>query len=84
MKRLTLRGSTLRSRTPEYQHKLLGDFEKTALPLILKGEMEVKVHEVSAQLRPCMTIPETRLTQVAGLPLDESRRCAQGDGGQQE
>lgn len=47
-KRLTIKGSTLRSRSPEYQGDLLGRFEREALPQ-LGGEgapMAVKVHEV--------------------------------------
>jgi NADPH:quinone reductase-like Zn-dependent oxidoreductase len=46
-KRLTIKGSTLRSRTVEYQKELLQSFEKDALGLITKGEMKVQVHEVS-------------------------------------
>jgi len=45
-KRLTLKGSTLRSRTAEYQRDLLRRFEENALPLIKKGKMRVEVHEV--------------------------------------
>lgn len=45
-KRLTLKGSTLRSRTPEYQEKLLKHFEEDALPLIVEKKMKVEVHEV--------------------------------------
>lgn len=45
-KRLTLKGSTLRSRTVEYQSKLLQSFKEKALPLILDGQMTVEVHEV--------------------------------------
>lgn len=45
-KRLTLKGSTLRSRTVEYQADLLQRFREHALGLIQEGKMEVKVHEV--------------------------------------
>lgn len=45
-KRLTLKGSTLRSRTVDYQGALLRGFEKDALPLIREGKMRVEVHEV--------------------------------------
>jgi putative PIG3 family NAD(P)H quinone oxidoreductase len=45
-KRLTVRGTTLRSRAPEYQGELLGRFEKEALPMIVKGDMKVSVHDV--------------------------------------
>lgn len=45
-KRLTLKGTTLRSRTVEYQADLLGRFEKHALGLIREGKMRVEVHEV--------------------------------------
>jgi NADPH:quinone reductase-like Zn-dependent oxidoreductase len=45
-KRLTVRGTTLRSRSPEYQGELLGRFEKEALPMIVKGDMKVSVHDV--------------------------------------
>ncbi|EIW65898.1 hypothetical protein TREMEDRAFT_70350 [Tremella mesenterica DSM 1558] len=45
-KRLTLRGTTLRSRDENYQGNLLGRFRDEALPLIVKGEMKVEVHEV--------------------------------------
>lgn len=45
-KRLTLKGTTLRSRTVEYQADLLGRFEKYALGLIREGKMKVEVHEV--------------------------------------
>ena len=46
-KRLTLKGSTLRSRTVDYQGALLRGFEKDALPLIREGKMRVEVHEVN-------------------------------------
>jgi NADPH:quinone reductase-like Zn-dependent oxidoreductase len=45
-KRLTLKGTTLRSRTVDYQADLLQRFEEHALPLIKAGEMRVEVHEV--------------------------------------
>ena len=45
-KRLTLKGTTLRSRTVEYQADLLERFEKHALPLITAGKMKIEVHEV--------------------------------------
>lgn len=45
-KRLTLKGSTLRSRDLEYQSNLLGQFEKNALPKIYDGKMVIAVHEV--------------------------------------
>ncbi|RSH86759.1 uncharacterized protein EHS24_005031 [Apiotrichum porosum] len=45
-KRLTLKGSTLRSRTVEYQAKLLDSFKNDALPLIVDGKMKVEVHDV--------------------------------------
>lgn len=45
-KRLTLKGSTLRSRTVEYQRGLLEKFEELALPKLVKGEMKVIVHDV--------------------------------------
>lgn len=45
-KRLTIKGSTLRSRTVEYQAELLRKFEKDALGMIREGKMKVEVHEV--------------------------------------
>jgi uncharacterized protein YaaW (UPF0174 family) len=48
-KRLTVKGSTLRSRTVEYQSELLRRFEKDALGMIREGKMKVEVHEVSAE-----------------------------------
>lgn len=45
-KRLTIKGSTLRSRSIEYQRDLLKQFEKDALGKIVKGEMRIEVHEV--------------------------------------
>ncbi|WVQ79971.1 hypothetical protein IAT38_002072 [Cryptococcus sp. DSM 104549] len=45
-KRLTVKGSTLRSRTVEYQHALLKTFEKSVLPGVLDGTIKIKVHEV--------------------------------------
>lgn len=44
--RLTLKGSTLRSRDQDYQADLIGRFEKHALPLIRDGKVKVEVHEV--------------------------------------
>lgn len=49
-KRLNIKGSTLRSRSAEYQGELLGRFEKEALPYLggeKEGkEMKVSIHEV--------------------------------------
>nr|ADE10073.1 ADH N [Tremella fuciformis] len=45
-KRLTIKGSTLRSRNADYQGKLLHMFRDNALPKIIGGEMSVEVHEV--------------------------------------
>jgi len=45
-KRLTLKGSGLRSRSPEYQKHLLQQFEERAMPLILKKQISVEIHEV--------------------------------------
>jgi NADPH:quinone reductase-like Zn-dependent oxidoreductase len=45
-KRLTLKGSTLRSRDVGYQKQLLDKFEELALPKIVKGDMKVMVHDV--------------------------------------
>jgi hypothetical protein len=48
-KRLTIKGSTLRSRTTEYQGELLQRFEEEALGMIGgegEGRLKVKVHEV--------------------------------------
>lgn len=45
-KRLTLKGTTLRSRDVEYQADLLERFEKHALPKIREGKLKVEVHEV--------------------------------------
>ncbi|KAK4684914.1 NADPH:quinone reductase, partial [Tremellales sp. Uapishka_1] len=44
-KRLTLKGSTLRSRTVEYQGELLRRFKEEALDLIKDGKMKVMIHE---------------------------------------
>jgi hypothetical protein len=50
-KRLNIKGSTLRSRSPEYQGELLGRFEREALgDLGAEGgdkEMKVSIHKVS-------------------------------------
>jgi NADPH:quinone reductase-like Zn-dependent oxidoreductase len=45
-KRLTIKGTTLRSRTVEYQADLLQRFEKHALRLIREEKMKIEVHEV--------------------------------------
>lgn len=45
-KRLTVKGSTLRSRTVEYQSKLLKSFGEHALPLIENGKMKVELYKV--------------------------------------
>jgi hypothetical protein len=47
-KRLTLKGSTLRSRDAEYQQNLLAKFEELALPLLKEKKMKIEVHEVSS------------------------------------
>jgi tumor protein p53-inducible protein 3 len=41
-----IRGSTLRSRTPEYQEKLKTEFLEHALPRIVKGEFEANIDRV--------------------------------------
>jgi hypothetical protein len=45
-KRLQIIGTTLRARDEEYQGHLLSRFEKEALPLMKKGGVEVRIHEV--------------------------------------
>ncbi|WWD21832.1 hypothetical protein CI109_106320 [Kwoniella shandongensis] len=45
-KRLTVKGSTLRSRDEKYQHDLLQIFKEKVLPGILSKEMKVVIHEV--------------------------------------
>lgn len=45
-KRLTIKGSTLRSRSTEYQQDLLQHFKNDALDKIVNGEMKIEVHEV--------------------------------------
>ncbi|ORX35644.1 hypothetical protein BD324DRAFT_630987 [Kockovaella imperatae] len=45
-KRLTIKGSTLRSRDPAYQGRLLKEFKENALGLITDGKMNVLIHEV--------------------------------------
>ncbi|KAK8846513.1 hypothetical protein IAR55_005599 [Kwoniella newhampshirensis] len=45
-KRLTIKGSTLRSRDEKYQHELLEIFGEKVLPGILNKEMKVLIHEV--------------------------------------
>lgn len=79
-KRLTLKGSTLRSRTQEYQADLLQRFKDNALDKIRQGDMRVEVHEVSST----MLVTRTARLTVAGVPLDKSYRGAEGDGGEQE
>ena len=64
-KRLTIKGSTLRSRTVEYQKDLLRRFEKHALPLIREGKMRVEVHEVGEELW-------RSLNGVLGVSVDKS------------
>lgn len=46
-KRLTLKGSTLRSRDAKYQQDLLEKFEELALPLLKDKKMKIEVHDVS-------------------------------------
>ena len=48
-KRLTIKGSSLRSRTIDYQENLLRRFEKDALQQIREGKMKVEVHEVGQE-----------------------------------
>ncbi|WVN91028.1 uncharacterized protein L203_106275 [Cryptococcus depauperatus CBS 7841] len=50
-KRLTFKGSSLRSRSPEYQQNLLKTFEEKILPQILSGTMKIKVHDVLSWTR---------------------------------
>jgi hypothetical protein len=54
-KRLNIKGSTLRSRSPEYQGDLLGRFEEEALPHLggadAGKEMKVSIHEVGRTTR---------------------------------
>ncbi|WVQ99654.1 hypothetical protein IAU59_006793 [Kwoniella sp. CBS 9459] len=45
-KRLTIKGSTLRSRKENYQRDLLNTFEQKVLPGILEGKLHVKIHQV--------------------------------------
>ena len=52
-KKLTLKGSTLRSRDAKYQQNLLEKFAELALPLLKEKKMKIEVHEVS--------IPESAL-----------------------
>lgn len=76
-KRLTLKGSTLRSRTVEYQAKLLDSFKNDALPLIVDGKMKVEVHDVG----------ENRLATLlthSGVPMDQGPGRSEGHGRQQE
>ncbi|WWC69953.1 uncharacterized protein I206_103897 [Kwoniella pini CBS 10737] len=44
-KRLTIKGSTLRSRKSEYQHDLLEVFKEKVLPKILDKELQVKIYK---------------------------------------
>ncbi|KAJ3023932.1 hypothetical protein HKX48_009140 [Thoreauomyces humboldtii] len=46
MKRLKITGSTLRSRNQEYQAKLRAAVVKDVLPLLAKGELDVRVDKV--------------------------------------
>lgn len=46
-KRLTIKGSTLRSRDAAYQQDLLEKFQELALPLLTQKKMKIEVHEVS-------------------------------------
>jgi NADPH:quinone reductase-like Zn-dependent oxidoreductase len=55
-KRLTIRGSSLRSRTLKYQAYLMQQFEKKALPRIVDGTMRVEVHEVSVPSAICIML----------------------------
>jgi len=45
-KRIRIEGTTLRSRTVEYQSDLLQRFSKEALPKLLKGHYELVLHKV--------------------------------------
>ena len=67
-KRATIKGSSLRSRSAEYQGHLLHRFKEEALPLIVDGTMKVEVHEV----KTCRA--GVRSWLKAGVPMDESRR----------
>jgi len=43
---MKIRGSTLRSRDPEYQERLKGEFLKHGLPRIIDGTFESKIDRV--------------------------------------
>jgi D-arabinose 1-dehydrogenase-like Zn-dependent alcohol dehydrogenase len=63
---IVFKGSTLRSRTAEYQSDLLGRFEQHALGLIREGTMKVEVHEVSLDFSS-----RRRSAEGVGIPLDQ-------------
>lgn len=69
-KRLTFKGSTLRSRSPEYQAKLLKTFEEKILPKILDDTMTIKVHEVSSHA--LVHMESTYVNIRSDLPLVQS------------
>lgn len=69
-KRLTFKGSTLRSRSPEYQAKLLKTFEEKILPKILDDTMTIKVHEVSSHA--LVHMESTYVNIPSDLPLVQS------------
>ncbi|KAI9349266.1 NADPH:quinone reductase [Zopfochytrium polystomum] len=56
-KRLTIRGSTLRSRSTDYQIKLTGEFAKEILPIVVEGRLkpiidkEFSWHDIQAAHR---------------------------------
>jgi len=64
--RLTLKGSGLRSRSPEYQHHLLSQFEEKALPLIVNGTIKIQVHEVFPWTKVAEAHNEMAANQNAG------------------
>lgn len=78
-KRLTIRGTTLRSRTVEYQADLLKRFSKEALGLVIDGVKSkgaghtLQIHKVRFS-RPCARL------RLAGLPGQPDRRGHAGDG----
>ena len=45
-KRLTVKGSTLRSRSVEYQAKVMRELERLALPLLADGTLKTAISEV--------------------------------------
>ena len=51
-KRLTIKGSTLRSRDASYQQNLLEKFQELALPLLKEKKMKIEVHEVGCPIPP--------------------------------